>query len=297
LLERGRKCRRDARVSSVGALMSGFFELAAPGAVSAPYSHDQALVGLSMLVSVAGAFTFLELAGRAKVRMRRGGVWRAASGAMLGFSVWATHIIGLFAFQTPLMRGLDFWLTGGSAALAMASGVSAMLISAPRAKWRSVVVAGAFAALGAIVMHYLGLGGMRIEAALSYRLEFAALTGLGAFGAALIALWLANALNESWMRIVAALPVGAGMAGLHYLDMAATVITPRPVFEPPADLAPWAGALAMTAATAAVIASALLATAIDRRALALRRARGGDDDAATVVYVPEVATGRNATRR
>jgi NO-binding membrane sensor protein with MHYT domain len=207
----------------------------------------------------------------------------AAAGAMLGAGIWATHFIGMLAFQSPLKHGFAFLPTTISALVVIGLGCAAFTLAGLRPTWRSLLIAGACVGLGAILMHFLGMRGLRIEAALSYRPIPVAATSLGAVVAGVAALRLAHRTSPSWLRGVAAFPMGAVIAGLHYTDAAATIITPRPAFAPPpqTDAAPMMATLVI-AAMVFLSAVALLAAALDRGA-ARRAARG---DASAVSTAP-----------
>src|SRR5262249_4725786 len=82
-----------------------------------------------------------------------------------------------------------------------------------------------------------------------------------------IALWASHRLEAPWLRIAAAFPSGATAAGLHYVDVASTVMTPRPDFS----------ASVVTSNVALVIAAtglSLLLAAAGAALASMNRARG-----------------------
>jgi hypothetical protein len=115
-------------------------------------------------------------------------------------------------------------------------------------------------AIGAVVMHYWGMTGLRIDGSISYRVEWALATAAGTVISCLVALALVPWLAARSHRVMAAFPAAAAIAGLHYVDMAATVVTPAPRFTPPEPTA--GGPLALwIAATMLVIAAIAVAAA------------------------------------
>ncbi len=237
------------------------------GAVTAPYSHDRTLVGASMLIAVATAYAFQELAARARVHTRAVSLaWNVAAGAMFGGSIWLTHLMGMLALDTPLAHGLDPAATTVSGIVGLLSGCLAFAVAEARPKWWRLVPAGLIVAAGAIVMHYLGMQGLRIEADLSYRAPMVIVTSISASVTCIAAIWLAYRIDHSWLRAALALPLGAIAAGLHYVDMAALVIAPRPQFEAPAVIPEFWQALGIALATACALIAALSAVIIDRLA-------------------------------
>jgi NO-binding membrane sensor protein with MHYT domain len=238
------------------------------GAVSAPYSHDRTLVGASLLIAIVTAFAFQELAARARAHKRAVSLaWNIAAGAMFGGSIWLTHLMGMLALETPLVRGLDPAATTVSGIVGLLSGCLAFAIAEARPPWWRLVPAGLIVAAGGIAMHYLGMQGLRIDAALTYRAPLVVATSVAAGIACIAAIWLAYRVDSRWLRVALALPLGAIAAGLHYTDMAALVIAPRPQFEAPAlgNPEPWQ-ALGIALATACAVIAALSAAAIDRLA-------------------------------
>jgi NO-binding membrane sensor protein with MHYT domain len=234
--------------------------------VSAPYSHDKTLVGASMLIAVVTAYAFQELAARARAHTRAVSLaWNVAAGGMFGGSVWLTHLMGMLALETPLVHGLDPAATTVSGIVGLLSGCLAFAVAEAKPPWWRLIPAGLIVAAGGIVMHYLGMQGLRIEAELTYRAPMIVVTSIGASVMCIAAIWLAYRIDSSWMRAALAFPFGAAAAGLHYTDMAALVITPRPQFEPQTFVnpEPWQ-ALGIALATACAVIAALSAVAIDR---------------------------------
>ncbi len=272
-------------------LLFGLLPLEADaGAIGAPFSHDRTLVGVSMLLAVLTAFAFLDLIDRARAHQGWSAkVWNAAAGAMFGACVWATHFVGLLAIESPLIHGVRLWPSLASALIGIAFGAVAFLFAGARLTWPRTLGAGVCVGLGGVVMHYLGMRGLDVEAALSYRLLPVVLTAGGACVASMAALWIAHRLQTWWQRAILALPMGAVTAGLHYTDIAATIITPRPEFTAPASDHP---VFALTAGVVAGVvvasAAAVLAAALDRRSSGAT-ALSDPDEHVVVIPGPEPA--------
>jgi len=278
-------------------LLFGLIPLAAdPDAVSAPFTHDRAIMGLSMIAGVIGAYAALEAAGEAIVH--RGAarlMWLLISGAVMGAGVWDTHWIGLLAFSNPLLHGFDPTLTLYSLAAAAGGSALAFSTSWDGAPWR-IALAGVLGGLCAIWMHYLGMHGLVIEAELTYRPLWALLSGAAAVIAITIGYWLAHNLATSWLRAAVALPIGAVATGIHYFDVGATVITPAPQFtaapEPPAV---FMAALAALGGLILLVGLTLAGVAWSRRRAATAAADPTRDD--YVVVIPTPGAGRRIRDR
>lgn len=262
-------------VDSLGAL-GGLIPLTPEaGAPSAPFTHDRLLAALSMVAAVAGCYAALELGARAQARQGLvGGLWLAAAGLMLGAGVWAMHFIALVALETPLMRGFAAAPTIASCVIALAFGSTGFVLGGRH--WRSwrYAAAGLWFGVGSILMHYVGMLGLVIDAELSYRPLFVVGTAIGAFACSTLGLWLCTTPHPLWVRIGVAFPMGATIASLHFFDIAGSVLTPKPSFAPPQALDASAGFLTALALGAAVTVAVLLAWWDGRRGLQPRRARG-----------------------
>ncbi len=239
--------------------LASFFPAAVGDAPGAPFTHDPTIVALSLLAAIVIAFGFLELGERARANAAtRGSAWNVAAGAMFGLCVWTPHFIGLLALKSPLAHGVTLAPTAASAALMIIFGAAAFLVAGRLPTFGRVALVGASLGLCGVVMHYVGMAGLRVEAALSYRTGPALMTMLGAVGGSVLALWVAHRLESPWRRVALAFPTGAIAAGLHYVDVASTVMTPNPDFAAPAvtsnfGLAVASAVIALTLAIGAVI--------------------------------------------
>ena len=146
---------------------------AASSEPTAPFTHDQVLAAVSMAAAVAGCYAALELGARAQARTGlAGAIWLAAAGLLLGAGVWAMHFVALVALETPLLRGFEVGPTVASCVIALVFGASGFVLGGRH--WRSwrYGVAGVWFGVGSILMHYVGMQGLLIDADLSYRALF-----------------------------------------------------------------------------------------------------------------------------
>lgn len=258
-----------------------------PNAVSAPYAHDRVILALSLIAGVIGAFAALEAAGRC--RGRRGSArafWLVVAGMLMGAAVWSTHWIGLLAFESPLLHGYDAPLAALSAVIGMGLGGFSFLISWDGAPGR-LILAGIIGGVGAIAMHYIGMSGLIIEAKVSYRPVWFALSAAAAVIAITIGYWLAHALDDTRLRAALALPIGAVAAGLHYFDVGAMLIAPAPHFERAETPPALAMALISLAAMVVLWGAVLAAVLRDRRRRAAAASDPARDDYVVVIPTPD----------
>lgn len=205
----------------------------------ADFSHDRALMALSMLTSIVGSFAALLLGARARAHFDIGDghhVWLAASGAMMGAGFWGMHFVGLVALETPLLRGFDTTIALGTLALATLVGATGYLLGGMRLSWWRYPLAGIWFGLGGIGTHYIGMQGLLIDAELAYRPELVLATSIAGIMSSMVSLLVCTLHRPMWMQAIVAFPVGAVIASLHFFDMAGTVMTPHPQFLPPPAL-------------------------------------------------------------
>src|SRR3954467_1460952 len=65
--------------------------------------YDGGLVALSLAIALLAAYCALHLAGRVSAAV--GGarmLWLACGAAAVGSGIWATHYVGMLAFQLPV---------------------------------------------------------------------------------------------------------------------------------------------------------------------------------------------------
>jgi NO-binding membrane sensor protein with MHYT domain len=272
---------------------SGLIPLAAASSEpTAPFTHDQVLAAVSMAAAVAGCYAALELGARAQARTGlAGAIWLAAAGLLLGAGVWAMHFVALVALETPLLRGFEVGPTVASCVIALVFGASGFVLGGRH--WRSwrYGVAGVWFGVGSILMHYVGMQGLVIDADLSYRALFVAGTGIGAFICSTLGLWLCTSPHPGWVRFGVAFPMGAAIVSLHFFDIAGTVLAPRPTFAPPPASDAALGYLTALVAGLAALVAVSLAWWDARRGLAFslrfRRTAGASAPASAASPDPE----------
>ena len=219
--------------------------------------HDLRLVAVALLLCLAATWTAFQLADRARAASgSRALAWLVAAGGVLGCGVWATHFVGMLAYELGLPTGYDLPLTAFSAIIAAAvSTLGFILLAAAPAH---AAAAGAVLGLGVIAMHYTGMAALRLPA------EFGWNPGLVALS---IALGSGLGAASGWMagrRLLASLLLSAAICGMHFTAMAAFEPTPTPLLDVSAsELSRGALAIGVTAAAVMIIAFAATGAGLD----------------------------------
>jgi signal transduction histidine kinase/DNA-binding response OmpR family regulator len=193
------------------------------------YGYDPALVLLSIAVSMFASFTALSLADR--VRSSSGAArwsWLAGAAiAMGGGAIWSMHFIAMLAFHLEALPiHYDVGLTLLSMLLGIAFTAGGMAMVAVRgSRPVPLLVAGVAMGLGVTTMHYTGMAGMRMSAAIRYDTLLFTLSVVIAIVASTAALWLAFNLKSLRMRLASAVVMAGAVCGMHYTGMAAASYT------------------------------------------------------------------------
>jgi NO-binding membrane sensor protein with MHYT domain len=187
-------------------------------------NFDFTLVALSYIVSVLGSYVALECAVRIP---KPGGGTRfgyvvCAAVALGGVAIWSMHFVGMTALQLPIELAYNAILT-------LVSLVAAVLVAAlafwfmgrSEFTWGNLFISGPITGIGVAVMHYLGMGAMRMQAEIAWNQGIVALSVVIAIVAATVALWLAFTLRTVVLRVVAAFVMGVAVCGMHYTGMVA----------------------------------------------------------------------------
>lgn len=189
--------------------------------------HSPLLVIVSILIATLAAYTALEMASRINLSTGKDKYgWLIAGATTMGFGIWSMHFVGMLAFSLPVAVSYDVPVTLLSLLIAIAtSAFSLWLVSCDVLTWRRLLPGAACFGGGIAAMHYTGMEAMRMAADLSYDPWLFALSVVVALSASVLALWVNFRLRHSarffGLRILAALVIGLGIAGMHYTGMAA----------------------------------------------------------------------------
>ena len=187
-------------------------------------SYQPMYVVLSFMLAAAGSFVALTAATRIKQADGSFSTTNtlAAGLALGGIGVWAMHFVGMLALKLDVASSYAMVETGVSllAAIVAASLALGYVARAPERLSR-MVVAGALLGMSVVVMHYLGMYGMKIGGYIQWDYAIVAASIAIAVVAAAAALWLAFNTASLLKRLVAALVMAVAVCAMHYTGMAA----------------------------------------------------------------------------
>lgn len=200
-------------------------------------SYQAQYVALSYVISVVGSLVALHAADR--IRRRDGSIsagHSAAAGLALGgIGVWSMHFIGMVALKLEAASSYSLWETLVSLVAAVAGSALALayVARAPERLGR-IAAAGLVLGMGVVVMHYLGMFGMKISGYIRWDYGIVTISGVIAVVAATAALWLAFNMRSRMTRVLAALVMGVAVCAMHYTGMHAAefICTGDPAIAP-----------------------------------------------------------------
>src|SRR5688572_23305094 len=239
-----------------------------------PASHDDGLVGLSVVIAILASYVALELVSRVTAATGRGrAAWLLGGAMAMGTGIWSMHYIGMLAFRLPVPVRYH-WPTVVLSLIAaiVASAVALFVTSRQTMGPRRAALGSAFMGGGIAGMHYIGMAAMRLPAVSLYSAPLVALSIVLAIGIAFVALWLTFELREdashfNWRRINSAIVMGLAIPVMHYTGMAAVSFAPAAVVP---DLSRAVsisalGTLGIIGVTFMVLGLAVVTSAVERR--------------------------------
>ena len=192
-------------------------------------SYSLVTVGFSIVIAVMASFVTLGLARR--VHLASGGIsriWWLIGSMVMGTGIWATHFIGMQAFELPILLGYRGALTLISWAAAVTASALAFWVTAKTEYRRPHFVLASLAMGGGIcAMHYLGMLAIDMSIPIVWNWSLVAVSIVIAVLASATALSLFRIMFSLsgkkllLFQVLAALVMGFAICGMHYTGMSA----------------------------------------------------------------------------
>jgi diguanylate cyclase (GGDEF)-like protein len=239
---------------------------------------DIGLVCVSIAAAIVASYVALDLAHRSiGATDWRGRLWTIGAGVTMGLGIWSMHFIGMLALEMNMPVSYDGPLVILSLlAAVLGATVSLTVVARPQVSRRGVLSAAAFMGFAIAAMHYLGMASMQMDAVIHWNVPLVVLSLAIGFGASLFGLWLVVRVRTSAggfgiaRRLLAAVLLGFGVAGLHYTAMSASSFWPTMSGMAPAHGLGTNSLVVLLAAGAFVMLAVLIAgAAVDQRRAAL----------------------------
>ncbi|WGR74004.1 MULTISPECIES: EAL domain-containing protein [unclassified Bradyrhizobium] len=230
--------------------------------------HDWRLVALGGAVCLLASAAAISLFHRA--RAAHGGArvaWITLDAAVAGGGIWATHFIAMLAYGPGAAGAYDIPVTLLSLIFAIAVTFIGLSISVSTTRRPLVALGGAVVGGGVAAMHYTGMMALDIPADISWAtgtVTVSIVLGI-IFGS--LALFVAGRSDSLSDALGATVLLTVAIVSHHFTAMGAVQLTPDPARAIGGLSIPPASMSFLTASAAvAIIAIALVAALLDRRA-------------------------------
>ncbi|MBH5401087.1 EAL domain-containing protein [Bradyrhizobium sp. CNPSo 4010] len=230
--------------------------------------HDWRLVALGGAVCLLASAAAISLFQRARATHGAARLaWIALDAAVSGCGIWATHFIAMLAYGPGSAGAYNIPVTILSLMLAISLTFVGLGIAVASSRPVWIVVGGAIVGLGVAAMHYTGMAALEMPARVDWIGSTVAASVL--FGVVFAALALFVAARGDGIRpaLSATALLTLAIVAHHFTAMGAVLLTPDPTLAisglsiPPASLS-----FLTASAAVAIIAIALVAALLDRRA-------------------------------
>lgn len=196
-------------------------------------SYNITLIILSYITAFLGSFMSLKTFRDALLEPKesRGGLIFLASMCLGGVGIWSMHFIGMLALT---VHGTEMDFNWGLTAVSFAVGVLVVylglsIISQGTFTVTKLIGSGFIVGLGVVGMHYTGMLALLMQADTQWNWGIIA-TSIGiAVAAAIVALWLAIHVKNSWQTLLSAMVMAVAVCGMHYTGMAAADFVHNPL--------------------------------------------------------------------
>ncbi|MGY8633423.1 EAL domain-containing protein [Bradyrhizobium sp. 14AA] len=230
--------------------------------------HDWRLVALGGAVCLLASAAAISLFHRARATHGSGRLaWIALDAAVSGCGIWATHFIAMLAYGPGGAGAYNIPVTILSLIFAISVtfvGLS-IAVSSLRAIW--IVVGGAIVGGGVATMHYTGMAALEMPARVDWTGSTVAASVLFGIVFAALALFVAARRDDIRHALAATTLLTVAIVAHHFTAMGAVLLTPDPTLAISGlSIAPASMSFLTASAAVAIIAIALVAALLDRRA-------------------------------
>jgi len=186
------------------------------------FEHDLRLVALAAAVCATAAFSAIILLTHARKNtgnMQK--IWLAIAAIACGFGIWATHFIGMLAFNPGMALGYDIGLTGLSLFIAMTITGGGFWIAAIGRRKSDLYLGGIVTGIAIAAMHYTGMASVLVGGEVTY--DPTGLLVSVFLGGFLGALGFALGMRDDTMKwkITGAITLTIAICAMHFTGMGA----------------------------------------------------------------------------
>ncbi|MCL9667527.1 EAL domain-containing protein [Rosenbergiella epipactidis] len=188
---------------------------------------DSGLVLASVFIAFLASFSALDTVARVTdSRGMKALLWLVGGGAAMGIGIWSMHFIGMMAMHFTMPMRYNPSETVFSIVVAVLGSIVALwaVFRHNQFTLTNLLLGSIILGTSVVAMHYTGMAGLRINQPIIWQKTPVIISIVIAYSASAVALWLAFRLrnNDAGVlnrRFIAALVMGAAIAGMHYTGM------------------------------------------------------------------------------
>jgi diguanylate cyclase (GGDEF)-like protein len=229
--------------------------------------HDPRLVALAVFVGFLASFAGIKLLGHARASRGRARVgWLALAGVATGCGIWATHFIGMLAYEPGVPVAYDIGLTGLSLIFAVVITGLGFSVAVSRSNLRRSLLGGAIVGIAIASMHFTGMWALEVPGRITWLPDLLVTSIAAGMIFTVAAMAMAGGDRGMVQNLPAALLLALGILSLHFIAIAAVVIVPDPTrYIHPFSLDADSMAMAVAAAAILMLGLSLAGAIADRR--------------------------------
>ncbi|WP_158068843.1 diguanylate cyclase domain-containing protein [Domibacillus epiphyticus] len=153
--------------------------------------------------------------------------WFVAASISMGSGIWAMHFIGILALELKMVVNYNPFLVLVSMILPVITSSLAFFMLSREVNKKLLVLGGTVLGIGILLMHYIGMEAMIMNADIRYDPFWLSLSILIAILATNLAVQILMAFKDKrkkiWLRFLAAYILGITISSVHYAGMKATI--------------------------------------------------------------------------
>ncbi len=230
--------------------------------------HDLKLVALAALVCLVSTTIGVDLLARACQRRANLYARLSLAGAAVAVGstgVWATHFLGVLAYDVGLPMGFEVTATAFSILAGIVASTIGLALAPPRSAWWRIVLSGIVIGGGIGVLHYEGMAGVTFPNNIGWNRTLIEVSIALGILFSILAVALLSRGRRPIHRFSAVIAFTLGVISVHFTGMAAMAILPD--LQPDFVDDPFSHSsivIAVTLGVSAIVLAALATSAFDQ---------------------------------
>lgn len=189
--------------------------------------HDPLLVLLAALICLFGSLVTIRLVQRTlQAEGSSWAHWCFLASVCAGSAIWSTHFIAMLGYLPGVAVRFDATLTIVSALIAVAGTAIGLILARLRHDGVAVICGGGMIGLAISAMHYVGMFAYRPDGVVRWLPEYVAMSILCAMAFAALSIHFVRTSTSSLQSALAVVLLVAAIVVLHFVGMAAFMVTP-----------------------------------------------------------------------